>query len=145
MSQENVEIARREALEATASPRRTLSQRPPGRQAPERGPDLLLTLLVQDRLVLEPEHEGVKPEQANVDFQLACVGHQHLLGAPGPRRAVLKPRDRRLVDPERGRDLDLHDLPVPSRLAAGPAQPGKERTGGFLGFHAQRSIRLARQ
>ena len=29
----------------------------------ERGPNLLLTLLLQDRLVFEPEDEGVKPEQ----------------------------------------------------------------------------------
>jgi hypothetical protein len=30
-------------------------------QAFERGPNLLLALLVQDRLVFEPQHERVKP------------------------------------------------------------------------------------
>ena len=32
----------------------------------ERGPNLLLARLVKDRVVLEPQHEGVKPEQPNV-------------------------------------------------------------------------------
>jgi hypothetical protein len=30
-------------------------------QALERGPNLLLALLVKDRLVFEPQNEGVKP------------------------------------------------------------------------------------
>ena len=47
--------------------------------------------------MLEPQNEGVKPEQPHVHVELARVGHQHLLGAPRPRDPLLKARDRRLV------------------------------------------------
>ena len=45
--------------------------------------------------------------------ELARVGHQHLLGAPGPGGAVLKPRHRRLIYLQYRRDLDLVGPPVP--------------------------------
>jgi hypothetical protein len=36
----------------------------------ERGPNLLLALLVEDRLVLEPQNEGVKPQKPHVHIEL---------------------------------------------------------------------------
>jgi hypothetical protein len=88
-------------------------------------PNLLLTPLVQDRLVLEPQDEGVKPEQPHVHVELARVGHQHPLGLPRPGDPVLEARDRRLVYLDRRRDLDLDDVSVLSRLATGAPQPGE--------------------
>jgi hypothetical protein len=86
-----------------------------GLEAFERGPNLLLTLLVQGRHVFEPQDVGVKPEQPDVHLELARVGHQHLLGLPRLRDPVLESGDRRLAYLDRRRDLDLNDTPVLAR------------------------------
>jgi hypothetical protein len=39
-------------------------------QALERGPNLLLALGVEDRVVLEPQNEGVKPQKPHVHVEL---------------------------------------------------------------------------
>jgi hypothetical protein len=57
---------------------------------------------------------------------------------PRPRGAVLKARDRRLVDLDRRRDLDLNDVSLLARLATGAPQPRQERARYLLGLIARR-------
>ena len=70
MSDENAEAFKGDSKQPTAETSRRPPQKPVRRdrraalgnpQAFERGPNLLLALLVQDRLAFEPQHERVKP------------------------------------------------------------------------------------